>query len=136
MDENGFRGLVARARGEADKVIGDSHTAHEAKEAIYTLLEVVKVAEQLMYDRKDAGADQRILQKRHDQLKGEFKEMEKQLGKFKEKITAEVPKVIKGFSSEIALISERGTAGDAPLAESASRMRMLIKQLVEALTKV
>ncbi|MES2963379.1 MAG: hypothetical protein V4760_05780 [Bdellovibrionota bacterium] len=140
-DELRFRKFLSDTREKASKLIGLDHIDLDARNALKDFIEVSRQTEKLLSDRNDTGADQRVLQKRYDQLKTEHRELEKRAGKISEIVTTELAPVLKTITGDTILISERAKAitdekHQKDVVDATVRIKIAVRKIVEVFTKL
>ncbi len=136
-DDLAFKRFLAETKAKAVNIIGQDHVTLEAREILKDFIEISNQIDKLKEARADGQADQRVLQKRYEQLKGEHRDAQKKIERITASVSTEILPLIKGITAEANLVGEKATIHpELQLAESANRLKDAVKKLVTALVKL
>lgn len=136
-----FKKFMSDVRERAQKLIGETHIDLNARNALKDFIEVSRQTEKLLDARSEMSADQRVMQKRYEQLKVDHRELEKKYSKIPEMVSNELAPVLKTITGDTILISERakGIADEKHRAEvndATVRIKTAVRKIVEIFTKL
>jgi uncharacterized protein (DUF3084 family) len=140
-DEIRFRQFLSATREKANEIISMDHVSSDARNVLKDFIEVSKQTERLLEARNETGADQRVMQKRYEQLKVDHRELEKKAAKFAEIVTNELAPVLKTITGDTILISERAKAipdekQQKDVIDATVRLKAAVRKIVEIFTKL
>ena len=139
-DEVGFRRYLSATREKALELVDQQHISADARNVLKDFVEISKQTEKLLEARSESGADQRVLQKRYEQLKSEFRELQNKQGKISEIVSGEVAPIIKALTSDATFIAEKAKALEPvvqkELTDASVRLKLAVRKIIEVFTKI
>ncbi|MEK7357891.1 MAG: hypothetical protein AAB250_15680 [Bdellovibrionota bacterium] len=140
-DEVRFRQFLSATREKANELIGQDHISLDARNVLKDFVEVSRQTERLLEARNDAGADQRVLHKRYEQLKTDHRELEKKAGKIAEIVSTELAPVLRTITGDTIFISERAKSipdekHQKDVMDATVRLKLAVRKIVEVFTKL
>ena len=139
-DELGFRRYLIATRDKALDVVDQAHISGEARNLLKDFIEISKQCEKLLDARSEAGGDQRILQKRHEQLKTEHRELQNKQAKIADIVSTEVAPIIRSLTSDATFIAEKAKGLEAGLQkemiDTSVRLKLSVRKIIEVFSKL
>lgn len=137
MSTDAAKRFLTEVRERADKVLADSHTDDNAKRVIRDLLQVGDNFAQLMEQSMGQSADVRVVRKKLDFAKAEYRELEEKLTDFKKKLIA-LATEIEIINVEAGQILKRQGSASGTSTESAAieRIKSAAQRIIKAVGEI
>lgn len=126
MAEQSFAEEKKDALKNAEKFLKTDHVGEAIKECIETLLKVISTLEFEISDSSAGSADSALLKRRYDQLKKEFRDIERKFEKFNDRTVPVIAVELKNILTAAVALGAPG----APMKSSAQKIAEALKYAV------